>query len=164
MALGYMQKGSLFVVWNRYAYWAVNLGPSDQNQWNHPAKHPAPKSLHRIQFWVISSRNNINLCNWKGTKCLLIIALSILSKQYLPKNEAAHQDLKLEGPGPFTNFEPLHNWYQISLLCHLLDYKVMSFIFCFRYRMYRKSQTTGFPSLITIFSAPNYLDVYNNKG
>ena len=34
----------------------------------------------------------------------------------------------------------------------------------FRYRMYRKSQTTGFPSLITIFSAPNYLDVYNNKG
>lgn len=31
------------------------------------------------------------------------------------------------------------------------------------YRMYRKSQATGFPSLITIFSAPNYLDVYNNK-
>ncbi|CAD6204157.1 GSCOCG00009891001-RA-CDS [Cotesia congregata] len=32
------------------------------------------------------------------------------------------------------------------------------------YRMYRKSQKTGFPSLITIFSAPNYLDVYKNKG
>eukprot|EP00106_Octopus_bimaculoides_P010323 XP_014777765.1 PREDICTED: serine/threonine-protein phosphatase 2B catalytic subunit 3-like isoform X2 [Octopus bimaculoides] len=31
------------------------------------------------------------------------------------------------------------------------------------YRMYRKSHQTGFPSLITIFSAPNYLDVYNNK-
>uniref|UniRef100_T1K363 Serine/threonine specific protein phosphatases domain-containing protein n=1 Tax=Tetranychus urticae TaxID=32264 RepID=T1K363_TETUR len=31
------------------------------------------------------------------------------------------------------------------------------------YRMYRKSNVTGFPSLITIFSAPNYLDVYNNK-
>jgi len=30
--------------------------------------------------------------------------------------------------------------------------------------MYKKSATTGFPSLITIFSAPNYLDVYNNKG
>lgn len=30
--------------------------------------------------------------------------------------------------------------------------------------MYRKNQATGFPSLITIFSAPNYLDVYNNKG
>lgn len=33
-----------------------------------------------------------------------------------------------------------------------------------RYRMYRKSRTTGFPALMTIFSAPNYLDVYNNKG
>ena len=32
------------------------------------------------------------------------------------------------------------------------------------YRMYRKNQATGFPSLITLFSAPNYLDVYNNKG
>jgi len=31
------------------------------------------------------------------------------------------------------------------------------------YKMYRKSQATGFPSLITIFSAPNYLDVYGNK-
>ncbi|KAM7534411.1 hypothetical protein Aperf_G00000112067 [Anoplocephala perfoliata] len=31
------------------------------------------------------------------------------------------------------------------------------------YRMYRKNQQTGFPALITIFSAPNYLDVYNNK-
>lgn len=31
------------------------------------------------------------------------------------------------------------------------------------YRMYKKSQTTGFPSLLTIFSAPNYLDTYNNK-
>ncbi|CAH8592189.1 unnamed protein product [Heterobilharzia americana] len=31
------------------------------------------------------------------------------------------------------------------------------------YRMYRKSRQTGFPALITIFSAPNYLDVYNNK-
>ena len=30
--------------------------------------------------------------------------------------------------------------------------------------MYKKSASTGFPSLITIFSAPNYLDVYNNKG
>jgi len=41
---------------------------------------------------------------------------------------------------------------------------MMFFFFTHRYRMYRKSQTTGFPSLITIFSAPNYLDVYNNKG
>lgn len=33
----------------------------------------------------------------------------------------------------------------------------------YRYRMYRKTRTTGFPSVMTLFSAPNYLDVYNNK-
>lgn len=32
-----------------------------------------------------------------------------------------------------------------------------------RYRCYRKSLATGFPSVMTVFSAPNYLDVYNNK-
>lgn len=31
------------------------------------------------------------------------------------------------------------------------------------YRIYRKTKTTGFPAVITLFSAPNYLDVYNNK-
>eukprot|EP00054_Salpingoeca_dolichothecata_P010597 m.59092 g.59092 ORF g.59092 m.59092 type:complete len:466 (-) comp19071_c0_seq2:94-1491(-) len=31
------------------------------------------------------------------------------------------------------------------------------------YRMYKANPATGFPSVITIFSAPNYLDVYNNK-
>eukprot|EP01126_Amoeba_proteus_P036468 TRINITY_DN371_c0_g1_i1.p1 TRINITY_DN371_c0_g1~~TRINITY_DN371_c0_g1_i1.p1 ORF type:complete len:372 (-),score=69.18 TRINITY_DN371_c0_g1_i1:113-1228(-) len=32
------------------------------------------------------------------------------------------------------------------------------------YRMYAKNQKTGFPALITLFSAPNYLTHYNNKG
>ena len=32
-----------------------------------------------------------------------------------------------------------------------------------RYRLYRKSHKTGVPSVITLFSAPNYLDVHNNK-
>ncbi|OZJ05413.1 Serine/threonine-protein phosphatase 2B catalytic subunit [Bifiguratus adelaidae] len=31
------------------------------------------------------------------------------------------------------------------------------------YRMYRKVKSTAFPSVMTIFSAPNYLDLYNNK-
>jgi serine/threonine-protein phosphatase 2B catalytic subunit len=30
--------------------------------------------------------------------------------------------------------------------------------------MYRKSRKMGFPSVMTFFSAPNYLDVYSNKG
>ncbi|KAG8040297.1 hypothetical protein G9C98_000868 [Cotesia typhae] len=32
------------------------------------------------------------------------------------------------------------------------------------YRMYRNDERTDFPSLLTIFSAPNYLDVYKNMG
>jgi len=32
------------------------------------------------------------------------------------------------------------------------------------YRMHLKNDATGFPTVITIFSAPNYLDAYNNKG
>jgi len=31
------------------------------------------------------------------------------------------------------------------------------------YRMYEKNEKTGFPSLITLFSAPNYCTEYNNK-
>jgi len=64
----------------------------------------------------------------------------------------------------------LTNVFILSSLCGC-DTRVMTLYMCVcvcvyvcSYRMYRKSQTTGFPSLITIFSAPNYLDVYNNKG
>lgn len=32
------------------------------------------------------------------------------------------------------------------------------------YKLYKKCDTTDFPSVICIFSAPNYCDVYNNKG
>jgi len=32
------------------------------------------------------------------------------------------------------------------------------------YKMHKINHRTGFPSLITLFSAPNYLDSYNNKG
>lgn len=31
------------------------------------------------------------------------------------------------------------------------------------YRMYKRTKSMGFPSLLTMFSAPNYLDNYNNK-
>ena len=32
------------------------------------------------------------------------------------------------------------------------------------YRMMLANEETGFPAVITLFSAPNYLDAYNNKG
>ena len=33
-----------------------------------------------------------------------------------------------------------------------------------RYTMHRKTPTKKFPSVITVFSAPNYLDAYHNRG
>jgi serine/threonine-protein phosphatase 2B catalytic subunit len=32
------------------------------------------------------------------------------------------------------------------------------------YTMHRKTPTKKFPSVITVFSAPNYLDAYHNRG
>ncbi|XP_055331776.1 serine/threonine-protein phosphatase 2B catalytic subunit 2-like isoform X2 [Paramacrobiotus metropolitanus] len=60
-------------------------------------------------------------------------------------------------------------FYSYAACCDFLHHnKLLSIIRAHEaqdagYRMYKKSQNTGFPSLITIFSAPNYLDVYNNK-
>lgn len=31
------------------------------------------------------------------------------------------------------------------------------------FRLYKRNPETSFPTLMTIFSAPNYLDAYNNK-
>lgn len=60
-------------------------------------------------------------------------------------------------------------FYSYAACCDFLQHnKLLSIIRAHEaqdagYRMYKKSNATGFPSLITIFSAPNYLDVYNNK-
>jgi len=32
------------------------------------------------------------------------------------------------------------------------------------YKMHRRNEKTGFPTVITLFSAPNYLDLHGNKG
>ena len=57
--------------------------------------------------------------------------------------------MKLKTPGAFR--------FPIQLVCP--GFRLTTH----RYRMYRKSRKTGFPSVMTLFSAPNYLDVYNNK-
>ncbi|XP_027949711.1 serine/threonine-protein phosphatase 2B catalytic subunit alpha isoform isoform X2 [Eumetopias jubatus] len=59
--------------------------------------------------------------------------------------------------------DPLEDFGNEKTQEHFTHNTVRGCSYFYRYRMYRKSQTTGFPSLITIFSAPNYLDVYNNK-
>ena len=53
--------------------------------------------------------------------------------------------------------------YMYVCMCARVCMQIFSVHHC-SYKMYKKNQATGFPSLITIFSAPNYLDVYSNKG
>jgi len=47
-----------------------------------------------------------------------------------------------------------------NLLCIIRAHEVQDS----GYRMYKKIEKTGFPSVITLFSAPNYCETYNNKG
>jgi len=47
-----------------------------------------------------------------------------------------------------------------NLLCLIRAHEVQDM----GYKMHRKSNETGFPTVITVFSAPNYLDTYHNKG
>ncbi|EGG18989.1 serine/threonine protein phosphatase calcineurin A [Cavenderia fasciculata] len=60
--------------------------------------------------------------------------------------------------------------YSYNAVCHFLQQnKLLSVIRAHEaqnagYRMYHRNAATGFPSVITLFSAPNYLDAYNNKG
>lgn len=59
------------------------------------------------------------------------------------------EDMKLRTQGTFPSIP-----FIVLLSDHLR----------FRYMMYRKTPTKKFPSVITVFSAPNYLDVYHNRG
>merc|ERR1719370_588988 len=60
-------------------------------------------------------------------------------------------------------------FYSFSAICNFLTKNnLLSLIRAHEaqdqgYKMHRRNAQTGFPSLITLFSAPNYLDCYNNK-
>ncbi|KAJ7897640.1 Metallo-dependent phosphatase-like protein [Mycena olivaceomarginata] len=56
-------------------------------------------------------------------------------------------------------------FFTYQAACNFLERnKLLSIIRAHSGQRYRKTKTTGFPSVITVFSAPNYLDMYNNKG
>lgn len=40
----------------------------------------------------------------------------------------------------------------------------VSLTMVYSYKMHAKHPETQFPTVITLFSAPNYLDAYGNKG
>jgi len=61
-------------------------------------------------------------------------------------------------------------WFSYNAVCKFLDdNNLLSIIRAHEvqdpgYRMHKKNEKTGFPSLITLFSAPKYCDQYDNKG
>ncbi|KAH0826311.1 Metallo-dependent phosphatase-like protein [Lanmaoa asiatica] len=92
-------------------------------------------------------------------------------------NFGYEQEPSAHGPGmpPGTTFE--HNatrgcsyFYTYEAACKFLERNSLLGIVRGHeaqdagYMMYRKTPTKKFPSVITVFSAPNYLDVYHNRG
>ncbi|KAL7673352.1 hypothetical protein ACOME3_008211 [Neoechinorhynchus agilis] len=60
----------------------------------------------------------------------------------------------------FFSYAAVHEFNTVNnLLCVIRAHEAQDNGF----KMYKKNPKNSFPSLITIFSAPNYLDVYNNK-
>ena len=51
----------------------------------------------------------------------------------------------------------------LGSVAEMCAFETHALLSCRRYRLYKKNVLTGFPSVICIFSAPNYCDAYNNK-
>jgi hypothetical protein len=115
-------------------------------RWKISAMRKTPISIHTIPFVVVHTSTAIGrvVISCKTTICYPSFVLT---------------KLKMLGEKTTLDTRSVDSSYSHVTFSALF----FSPIFNFRYRMYRKSLTTGFPSLITIFSAPNYLDVYNNK-
>merc|ERR1719230_1121812 len=76
------------------------------------------------------------------------------SKDYFVKNE-------VRGCSWFFTYEAATSFlYKNSLLSVIRAHEAQ----IEGYKMHKTNNATGFPTVITIFSAPNYCDVYNNKG
>ncbi|KAH9942708.1 Metallo-dependent phosphatase [Amylocystis lapponica] len=80
-----------------------------------------------------------------------------------------------QGVAPGSTFEPNHTrgcsyYFTYDAACRFLEQNQLLGIFRGHeaqdagYTMHRKTPTKKFPSVITIFSAPNYLDAYHNRG
>jgi len=77
---------------------------------------------------------------------------------------------EVESPFEFNAVRGCSYNFSYNIVCEFLDKNgLLSVIRAHEaqdagYKMHRRNDRTGFPSLITLFSAPNYLDTYNNKG
>lgn len=77
------------------------------------------------------------------------------------KKQPAFIDNEVRGCSYFFSFEGASKFlHKNSLLSIIRAHEAQ----LEGYKMHKTNPATGFPSVITIFSAPNYCDVYNNKG
>eukprot|EP00929_Paragymnodinium_shiwhaense_P118865 TRINITY_DN90764_c0_g1_i1.p1 TRINITY_DN90764_c0_g1~~TRINITY_DN90764_c0_g1_i1.p1 ORF type:complete len:585 (-),score=151.86 TRINITY_DN90764_c0_g1_i1:187-1941(-) len=78
-----------------------------------------------------------------------------------PKKTAAFVPNEVRGCSYFYSFEGAAKFLQKNSLLSIIRAHEAQLE---GYKMHKTNPATGFPSVITIFSAPNYCDIYNNKG
>ena len=77
------------------------------------------------------------------------------------KNKVAFLNNSARGCSYYYTYNAVAKFLQANQLCSIIRaHEAQDSGF----RLYKKMSNTSFPALITIFSAPNYLDVFNNKG
>eukprot|EP00747_Dinoflagellata_sp_TGD_P220855 gnl/TRDRNA2_/TRDRNA2_92772_c0_seq3.p1 gnl/TRDRNA2_/TRDRNA2_92772_c0~~gnl/TRDRNA2_/TRDRNA2_92772_c0_seq3.p1 ORF type:complete len:609 (+),score=131.38 gnl/TRDRNA2_/TRDRNA2_92772_c0_seq3:130-1827(+) len=116
---------------------------------------------------AIASVNRFQEPPREGLLCDLI-----WSDPWEPKEEAPAKTTKAKAGPPFKHndvrgcsyfftFEAAAKFLQKNSLLSIIRAHEVQIE---GYKMHKTNPATGFPSVITIFSAPNYCDVYNNKG
>jgi serine/threonine-protein phosphatase 2B catalytic subunit len=77
------------------------------------------------------------------------------------KNKFAFLNNSARGCSYYYTYNAVAKFLQTNQLCSII--RAHEAQDC-GFRLYKKMSNTSFPAVITIFSAPNYLDVFNNKG
>ena len=106
--------------------------------------------------------NHVRGCSYFFTRVLSLIALLRVTHQSPPVTKRSHSSWR--GTSCYQSSE--HTRLKTLGMMKRRPMIPVSEIYPYRYfsyRMYRKTRTTGFPSVMTFFSCPHYLDCYNNK-
>merc|ERR1711904_40588 len=98
----------------------------------------------------------------EGIQCDLIWSDPMEDKEGQPSKKGADHWIpnEVRGCSYFFTFDAAVNFLQKNSLLSVIrahEAQVEG------YKMHKTNPATGFPSVITIFSAPNYCDCYNNK-
>ena len=117
--------------------------------------------------WLISSGRtpskhtdtNRKMAKYPRGRCLFTIVLG-----------AAHTTIRMWFPFTPSHVNAENSPTRYDAVCAFLNRNNLLGVFRGHeaqdagYTMHRKTPTKKFPSVITVFSAPNYLDAYHNRG